>query len=313
MAAAEHPLAQPASVPVSTGSYVQALISRHAARLQALRDRGFSGDDPEPLHQWRVSCRRLASVVEQFAPVLRLPRRLQRQRIAALARSAGQCRDLDVQLAWLQGEILPALPSAEQQALSPSLERLERWRAEALLEAQALLAGRRCDRLLQRLRQWQRRPRFQRLAQEPLQAWLPEWLAPVWSDLFTLPGWWAGAEAAAEQHRLRRRIKRSRYSLEALEPVLLPQQTAWLAPLRQAQDSLGAIQDLQVLAQLLADPRLPGRPAALPQLRALLEQRQRQAQQQWQTQAQWWRSSTTRHGLLRDLQAAGLQETEPWP
>ena len=77
------------------------------------------------------------------------------------------------------------------------------------------LQGRRYLKLLSQLQAWLKTPRFTAMGDDLLPAWRPELTQAVLAGLTTLPGWWANgpydADAAADLHRLRRRIKRARY------------------------------------------------------------------------------------------------------
>lgn len=71
------------------------------------------GEEPEALHQFCVSLRRLRSLLGQFGPAVKLPPRLKRSRIAALARPTSSCRDADVLRENLAQRLLERLESRE--------------------------------------------------------------------------------------------------------------------------------------------------------------------------------------------------------
>lgn len=293
---------------LSNADHALAQIARHSQRLQKLRLQGFPQDDPEPLHQWRVGCRRLRTALRQFAPLLVLPDGVSPERVAALARSAGQCRDLDVMDERLRRDLLPDLPAHEREALAPVLRELGRRRRKAAEDSAAMLAGGRCHALLSRLEVWRAQPRFTALAREPLEDWLVIWLAPVWSELFLQAGWWPAAADLKALHRLRRRLKASRYALEGLEGALSGAQQAWLLTFRTAQDCLGSIQDLVVLRATLGDRRLAAFSENCPSLTQRLEREQQQLLARWSELASWWCQAATRQALIRDLGAAAATE-----
>ena len=65
-------------------------------------DRLGEGDD-EALHDFRVSLRRLRSIIRAYRPFLKgsKPRKL-RKRLGALASSTNVARDAEVQIVWLE-------------------------------------------------------------------------------------------------------------------------------------------------------------------------------------------------------------------
>ena len=96
----------------SSGAYARHRLEQLCERLRRLRPEVLDDRDPEPLHQYRVSLRRLRSLLIQFAPALLLPAKVTPSRIALLARATGATRDLDVLGLRLQHDLLPALPKA---------------------------------------------------------------------------------------------------------------------------------------------------------------------------------------------------------
>ena len=87
----------------SSGAHAALLIQRQTRRLGKLQPDVLADQDPEPLHQVRVSLRRLRTVLQQFAPALVLPDTISDRRIAKVARHTGLTRDLDVLQQRLQG------------------------------------------------------------------------------------------------------------------------------------------------------------------------------------------------------------------
>ena len=72
---------------------------------------------------------------------------------------------------------------------------------------------------------------------------------------------------------------------------------AWLGRFKSQQDTLGALNDLLVLHQAMAD-QLLGNPAQLvPELCARLQEQQRQLWQQWQSQASSMLGESGRNAL----------------
>jgi CHAD domain-containing protein len=297
-----------AAASASNGAFAVALIAAQTERLRRLRPEVLEDAEHEPLHQLRVSLRRLRTALRQFAPALVLPERVSERRIAALARCSGLCRDLDVLRDHLDHQLLPQLSEEERQALRPLLKPLQRRRRQAFAAVVEVLEAGRWERLLLRLEGWQQRPVFTSLGEEPLAQWLLEWPRPLTAGLFLHPGWWAHQPQDPALHDLRKRIKGVRYSLEPLMAQLDPAVQAWIGPLKQAQSALGALQDLQVLQELLLlqDParREAGTAVRLEGLAAELERQRAVGWEQW---------GVARAQLLRPECRLALPTLSPWP
>jgi CHAD domain-containing protein len=284
----------PALLRGSSGSVAAALIDARLRRLVALQNEVLADRDPEPLHQMRVSFRRLRSTLEQFAPALCLPDAADPRRVARIARRLGLARDLDVLRRRLDVDLVPLLPERELEPLKPLFKQLRRERRLAFEELRDCLQGRRYLKLLAKLQGWLKQPVFTPLGEEPLLAWRSEWLQACLAGLTTLPGWWASnpydPTAIAELHGLRRRIKRARYGLSNLRAVDPDRIGPWLARLRQLQGLLGDLNDLQLIDAAL-HRQLDGSPdQLLPALCSLMAEQRVQAWQQWQVQAEPLRS-----------------------
>jgi len=283
---------------LSSGDYARALIQRQIRRLGKLQGEVLADRDPEPLHQLRVSLRRLRTALAQFGPALRLPESVTDRRIAGVARRTSLCRDLDVLQLRLRQQLLPRLPDPEQRALEGPMRRLSRDRGQAFDTLKDALNGSRYLKLLARLHKWQQRPHFTPLGERPLVAWLYDWQAPFTAALFVHPGWTVEDPAAEVLHDLRKQIKAARYALEHLEAWCEPPLQAWVQELRQAQDHLGELHDLQILGRSLGDNAKLLKTAHLPVLNRELEAQQREHWLHWREQAQ---------RLLQDGQRRSIQ------
>lgn len=282
---------------IRTGDQAQQLIARQLARLQSLQPRVLEDDDPEALHQFRVSLRRLRSLITQFRAALELPAKLNRSRLATLARTTGDCRDADVLrelLELLEQRLLLRLQPAERQQCRPLLRQLKQRRRAAFRELSAGLRSSRCRRLLEQLQSWCLAPAYTRLGQGPLEDWLEEWLLASSGGCFLHGGWFAETPSAPELHALRKRVKEVRYGLEALATWLGDAGEDWIRDLRAAQSCLGDLHDQEVLIQLIR-----GQGQAASALRQPLEQDRQERWQQWQTLRDELLQPERRRSLLR--------------
>jgi len=283
------------------GDHARDLIAERLARLVGLQAEVLADRDPEPLHQMRVSFRRLRSTLEQFAPALLLPEAADPERIARLGRRLGLTRDLDVLRQRLDEQLLPLLPERELRQLKPVFKQLRRERRLAFEELGEALQGRRYLKLLAHLQAWCKTPRWTVMGEEPLAAWRPELVQAVLAGLTTLPGWWAqgpyNAEASADLHRLRRRIKRARYGLSNLELLEPPAFSPWIARLRRLQELLGDLNDLELIEAAL-HRQLDAPPDQLvPGLCSVLMEQRAECWQLWREHADGLRHSRGRAEL----------------
>ena len=290
---------------LSSGGYALDLIQRQVRRLGKLQGEVLADRDPESLHQLRVSLRRLRTALTQFGPALVLPESVTDRRIAAVARRTGLCRDLDVLQLRLQEQLLPRLPGDEQQALEGPMKRLARDRSQAFDTLKEALHSSRYLKLLARLHKWQQQPRYTPLGQLPLAAWLYDWQAPFTAALSLHAGWMVEDPTAEALHDLRKRIKAARYALEPLENWCEPVLRAWIQELRQAQELLGELHDLQILSHTLAGSESSLKSPHLPVLRSELEGQQAQHWLRWRELAQRLQQDSHRRTIHRQLLELG--------
>jgi CHAD domain-containing protein len=290
---------------LTSGSFAKELIQYQIRRLGKLQGEVLDDRDPEPLHQLRVSLRRLRTALGQFAPALELPDSVRDPRIAAVARRTGLCRDLDVLNLRLREQLLPRLPDNEQERLSGAMRRLSHDRAQAFDTLREALHSPRYLKLLARLNRWDKHPRFTSLGRQPLLPWLYDWQAPFTAGLFLHPGWTADHPEAKSLHGLRKRIKTARYSLESLERWCEPPLRAWIQDLRQAQDHLGELHDLQILNSGFLDSETPRKTSTLPVLRAEIKGQQQLHWLRWRDLAQRLHLDSHRQTIQRHLLELG--------
>jgi len=302
---------QAGSPPLSNGQFARDLLQRQIDRLVQLQTSVAEGKGPEPLHQMRVTMRRLRTTVVQFESAVQLPPAINDQRLAKWVRRLGLARDLDVLRERLEDGFLPQLPEAEVRALRPVLKQLRRERQLAYGHVVEVLQSRSYLEGLAQLQRWLKQPEFTRLGEQPIREWVLEWQGPCLASLFLHPGWQVcSAEGEVEVlHELRRQIKQARYRLENLSALEGAQTAGWIARFKQAQELLGEFNDLQVLQRAIND-QVPGRlEEVFPQLEWLLVQHQRHCWEQWRELAgdllpprqrqRLWRSLLPRPSLGR--------------
>ena len=289
---------------LSNGEHAHALIEHQLKALVDWHGPVLANNDPEALHQLRVTMRRLRVCLELWDPVLHFPKDLRHKRLARTSRRLGLARDLDVLQQRLEQQVLPLLPEGELELLKPVLRQLRRERRQAHEQvAEQLRSGAYLGWLAQ-MQRWLRKPAFTPLADEPLAQWLLQWQLGSLSGLMLHPAWWFEHLGHDKQrdglHDLRKQIKRLRYQLEACKPLLSRQSRRGLRCLKQAQELLGEINDLHVLQHALYDQLAEPLPQVVPQLALWLDQSQSQAWQHWRSLA----TATSGPGSMQQLLVA---------
>ncbi|WP_158253664.1 CHAD domain-containing protein [Chromobacterium alticapitis] len=209
------------------------------------------GDDPECVHQARVALRRLRAAGQAFRPLIRGKGwRSVMAEARRLASVLGQLRDLDVLLL----ETLPQTGLADNgNRKAASLRReLERLRESARAQARAALCSPAfaawCLSLLERMNQ-PSKARDGELGRRS--GFAARSLSRSWRGVGGLAERWNELDAD-ERHELRKRAKKLRYSVEFFSSLYPRKQVRrYLAPLLQAQQMLGEINDSRAASVLL--------------------------------------------------------------
>ncbi len=238
-----------------------------------------SDRDPEDLHKMRVGMRRLRSDRLAFNQVVVWPSGLDDRAIAKLGRTLGTLRDLDVLSACLCDHYRPQLVdatdanSAECQRFDAAIAKLQRQRKPALRKVRHLFQAKPYRKVVRCLNTWVAQPRYQALADRPVDLVVPDLLLPPIATLLLHPAWDYDPDPAMIQddqravvdaffdahgkqlHSLRKQAKRVRYLLETFAehyPAMSVYHTS-LDMVRQIQIVLGDFQDNCVLVEFAHD------------------------------------------------------------
>ena len=298
------------------GEHGAGLLRQHTKALVRWHGPVLDNSDPEPLHQMRVSMRRLRTTLDQWAPALVLPKLVTAERVTKPLRRLGMARDLDVLGQRLEQGLLPQLPKAEAKQLKPVLKQLRRERqlahegVVATLQSSAYLA------MVAQLQGWLKDPQFSAWGDSALDGWVWELQLPALGELFLHPGWLVSelGDQGEAIHGLRLAIKRARYGLESISPMAGSGTRRWIQRFKVAQDVLGELNDGEVLRRAI-DHQIPqGLDQAMPQLQALLDQQRQELWQQWRHQASSIHTCRQRRLLLKALLAdqSRLQRVTWW-
>lgn len=233
----------------------------HLGRMLDHEEGTRLGEDPEELHDMRVSTRRMRMALRVFAdyldpsvmrPVLKGLRRT--------GRTLGAVRDLDVFNEKTQ-VYLDGLPDEQAGDLDGLLEA---WKAERDRQREHLVAyldGKGYRRFVQRTQELLEGP-VEALAPRSMVALRPQRVAQVlpgvlYKDMavvWAFEGQLGGLETPLPRfHALRKACKGLRYTLEFFEDVLGPRAHPLIKRVKGLQDHLGDLQDAVVTCGILRD------------------------------------------------------------
>lgn len=219
------------------------LVEQRAELLR--RDPGVREDVADSVHQMRVACRRLRTVLATYRPVLdRTVTDPVRDELGWLASVLGEVRDSEVQRRHLARR-LDALPDdtpgfAEAWAVIGS--QTETWAAEARRRVLAALDSERYLLLLGRLDALIEQPPLTGAAEETVRRALTQRFRHDWKRLVRrvrTAGECEGDERDEALHEARKALKRVRYAAESLRPVYGRDVKPLVSELKQAQALLG--------------------------------------------------------------------------
>ncbi len=231
---------------------VRALIVKRAQTLAQNHSTILKGEDAEALHAMRVASRRLRAALDVVGPFAqrRIVQRLRRE-LKHTTRTLGATREADVLCATLTRVRDAAGGTLERAAAEHALDAIDRRRNKARkrmrrrLEA---LDGRRLRRALRDLSEALDLPRgaaAETFALELVQRRVAEVLEP-------LP-WLRENQDGSGLHALRIAIKKLRYALELLAPLLPASLAEWLPRARLLQELLGHYNDDAVCERVLLE------------------------------------------------------------
>jgi CHAD domain-containing protein len=244
---------------------------KYLTKLLECRDTLGGGDDAAALHEFRVALRRLRGVLRAFRPVFEpdLSQKTRRE-LRRLADSTGECRNLQLQQAWVAAAIR-GLAGREKTGARWVLRSIEDRRAAAVAGMRDRLSSWLKDEV-PALRRLFRAPKSARggarrlttrtvvnRGRRELAEELSSHLAAVHS-----------IRDQAEAHAARIAAKRARYLLQPFAEGVRGAPAA-IEQLRRLQDDLGALHDAQVMAgEILGAFARMGAGAALSRGGALL-------------------------------------------
>jgi CHAD domain-containing protein len=261
----------------TVGDFAVRVIGKQCQHLFSQQEGVLADQDPECLHQMRVRARRLRTALRVFAPVIKLPESAQEIEVRQLARTLGALRDIDVQKITLLQVYRPHLSNPTQEALDDTIATLDKLRLKAFKKVQKTLHQKRYQFFRTTYDLWLMAPKLTPIAPLNLIAVLPDLLSPLLSQLLLHPGWLipehpSAPEALHSLHDLRKLCKYVRYQAEFFERFYPPALQDWISEIKTLQDSLGQVQDTQVLEAFFAE-HLHSKPARKELQEKLLDDR----------------------------------------
>ena len=238
------------------GSLVMAYVAEQAAVIRA-REAGVAADAPEAVHKSRVAVRRLRSALRTFGALFDAEQsKALRQELGWYARRLGAPRDAEVVSARILAD-LDGVPRADYDGpvKTRAAEELGRRHAEAHAQLVAAQASPRYARLMDTLTEFLAAPPLAGEHGRKGKKVLPQMVADAVAQAAETAAQAQSAQSPEERlvllHETRKRAKAVRYAFEALAPAFGEVAAARAAEWEQVTETLGAVQDLEVVLPAL--------------------------------------------------------------
>jgi CHAD domain-containing protein len=288
---------------LTIGEFVCTVIDRQYKHMITQEQGVLVDRDPEYLHQMRVGGRRLSTALQVFNHVVALPKAAQEKRVRSLTKTLGALRDLDVQIASLREDYCDRVNSSEREILDRVLKSLYKKREQAFAKVESILSHPSYEKLKSSCESWLEDPQFSSPVHFRLGLLLPDLLSPLLSVLLLHPGWSIPieessgiSEANSEVlHDLRKTCKYVRYQAEFFTDFYGTTFKEWIGELKELQESLGKVQDMQVFQALLLRELPEG--ANLPELQRAIQDNLIGATVNWEPVRQKYLSADFRYQL----------------
>jgi triphosphatase len=273
------------------------------------------GEDPEALHQLRVTARRIDATLALFKRHLPASLLRARRTTKAVLRSLGAARDLDVQLSEL-ARYCTTLPEEERAAAEPLRARLENDRGRARARLVRALDSEPTRRWLETLTMACTASNLSD-GGEPATRVMPQRVRRRFRKLRKSVGKLRAKSPMEAYHRVRRRAKQLRYATECGAAMFGKPAEELLKALRRLQDRLGAKQDAYMaqhrLALLAADPGNGLPPETLFLMGRLAEHHANRTAEVHRTLARSWRKVRGRRWRALRARLAELADSAAAP
>ncbi len=222
-----------------------------SARDQIVKNRAavLETDHPEGAHQLRVGLTRLRSAHRALKAFIDTPLLQQMEDDArALSRAVGQLRDADVLIEDIYAPVAGNPP--RKPGFDELYEALQAHRTAAQQGARQALGGEQWSRLLLSLTIWPHMLERDPSLQQPIEDYARKALQKRWKKAAKIGGDLKSLDAA-QQHKMRRSLKKLRYMVEFFAP-LYPEEDVkpFVKQLKKLQDVFGYVNDVRMTGQL---------------------------------------------------------------
>jgi triphosphatase len=227
-----------------------ALILRQTG-MQIARNRAavLKGADGEAVHQLRVGLTRLRAALKALETLAAFPGLVALEADAAgVSRAVGRLRDADVMIAHICEPVANACP--DEAGLEGLGEALREHRKAALEEARAALEGGQWNRLLLSLTLWPAMLEQDAALAAPVDNYVDKLLNRRWKKAAKL-GRRVESLNGEEQHKMRKSLKKLRYTAEFLAPLYPENKSGpFIRRLKRLQDVFGYVNDVRMAGAL---------------------------------------------------------------
>lgn len=297
---------------ISLGEYAHQIIDEQFHQMIKQEKHVLADKNPEHLHQMRVASRRLYTALQVFDAVIELPKPARAKQVRSLTKVLGKLRDLDVQIGTLKRDYQPQLEQREQESIDQVLTVLRHKRRKAFAGTRDILERSRYQELKLAYRAWLNVPQFTSLAHLSVVTVLPDLLSPLLSTVLLHPAWLLATADLSDKtmpilHDLRKACKHVRYQADFFVVFYGDTFKTWVDGVKSLQDSLGKLQDIQVLLELLAEILPSGKEVV--GLNHAIQQQQQGVLANWDGVRQQYLEPSFRYQLHELL----LQPTESQP
>ena len=267
-----------------------------SAREQIVKNRIalLETDEPEAAHQLRIGLTRLRSAHRALTALSDSPqlRRLEAN-ARAISRAVGRQRDADVIIEEIYAPVAGNPP--RQPGFDELYEALKAHREAMQKEARETLTGETWTRLLLSLTLWPSMLERDPALQEPVEDFADKLLQERWKKAAKL-GRSIESLDGDDQHKMRRSLKKLRYTAEFLVPLYSKAKVKpFIGRLKKLQDVFGYVNDVRMAAGLRDIAKAHcGEPAPLIAAGVVLGHHEAKAAEVWQHAPKAWRALKAR-------------------
>ncbi len=296
--------------------YLRKQVKQLGSQIEGIR----KAEDIEFVHRARVASRRLRAALRVFAECFPAERAdAWRKEIRRLARSLGEARDGDVQIAFLSDALCRFQDRTGGPGFARVLARWERGREKlqpsVTRAIERLVASRVLREMLAATRKWLRRGGKEKDLRPSRRVFdhTERHVLTGLDDLRTFEPCLANPEDHEQHHAMRIAAKRLRYTIEICKSIYGGRLDGVLEAVKQVQSLLGDIHDCDVWVEQLGTfqaresrrfVRLYGHAGPLARLKPgiehLQQDRRKRREELFATLVQYW-SELTRAGLWKEL------------